>query len=313
MNYTTFGPYRFSQLTLGTVQLGLDYGISNATGKPHQEESISMLKLAMDSGINTFDTARQYGNSEEVLGAFLSAKNNPSNPNIVSKFKVSAANLGNIDRAWKEVHESVVKSLGTLGLSTLPVCLLHKGDEPIREVMAILPEMIRRLMDEGLITLGGISAYFPEDVPWFLDYEEIAATQIPINVFDQRLVKTGLLNQLTEAGKLVFARSIFLQGLFFMDPAQLKGDLKIAEKYLKQLNELALQAQMSIAQLAFSFVRDLSGVNSIVFGAVNEEQIRQNISLLNGKAVPAEVTDQIKVLFSNIEENLLTPGTWKVS
>ena len=160
MKYSTFGPYQFSQLTLGTVQLGLNYGISNDVGKPGQQESSKMLKLAIESGINTLDTARQYGNSEEVLGAFINENTTGKDINLVSKFKINPQNLDHPERAWQEVYESVTQSLATLGLSKLPVCLLHKGEESIREVMRLLPEIIRRLKAEELIEIGGISAYF---------------------------------------------------------------------------------------------------------------------------------------------------------
>ena len=53
---------------LGTSQLGLDYGITNTNGKPKLAESLEIIKYALDNNINTFDTARCYGNSEYILG-----------------------------------------------------------------------------------------------------------------------------------------------------------------------------------------------------------------------------------------------------
>ena len=52
-------------LILGTVQLGLDYGIIKK--KPTIEQSKDILNLAINSNILTFDTAQGYGNSEEIL------------------------------------------------------------------------------------------------------------------------------------------------------------------------------------------------------------------------------------------------------
>ena len=312
MKYTSFGGYNISQLTLGTVQLGLDYGISNASGVPDPDERKRMLKVAVDAGINTIDTARQYGKSEEALGDFVKNDRGRSSVNFVSKFKISPQNLVHPERAWNEVCESVKTSVQTLGIGKLPVCLFHKGEEPIRVVMAILPEIIRRLKEEDLISIGGMSAYFPDDVRWLLDNNEIAAAQIPLNIFDQRLIKTGLLDEMKAAGKMVFARSVFLQGLFFLSAGQLKGTLKKAELHLKSLNKIAERAEMTVAQLAFSFVRDLPGVNSIVFGAVNAEQVHENVRLLEGKAVSPDLLLEIQALFANVEEELITPGSWNL-
>ena len=59
-----------SRLGLGTVELGLDYGINEPGnfGKPDEEYSIHLLHKAADAGINIFDTAPAYGCSEELLG-----------------------------------------------------------------------------------------------------------------------------------------------------------------------------------------------------------------------------------------------------
>lgn len=311
MTYRIFHNYRFSQLTLGTVQLGLNYGISNSEGMPDRAESFQMLQLAAQAGINTLDTARQYGHSEQVLGDFLEETGQAYDPNLVSKFKINPASLGHSERAWDEVHRSVKESLAALKVDRLPVCLHHKGAEPMAEVIKILPMMVRRLKEEGLIDIGGVSAYEPEDVAYILKEEVLEATQIPVNVFDQRLLKTGLLEQLRSQSKLVFARSVFLQGLFFMNPAQLKGSLKKAELHLVALQKLAQRAQMSVAQLAFSFVRDLPAVDSIVFGAVNQAQIQQNIALLNGPAIPPDVLAEIQDAFQAVEEEIVTPAVWR--
>lgn len=310
MNYRVFRDYRFSQLTLGTVQLGMNYGISNSEGIPDREESYRMLQYAAQAGINTLDTARQYGDSEQVLGDFLAKTTDAYALNLVSKFKISTANLSNQERAWNEVRQSVTDSLATLCIKQLPVCLLHKGMEPMDEVIKILPTILHRLKEEGLIDIGGVSAFRPEDVNYILDEAVIEATQIPLNIFDQRLVKTGLLNQLQAQSKLVFARSVFLQGLFFMDPVQLNGTPKKAKHLLIALQNLAKRAQLSVAQLAFSFVRDLPAVDSIVFGAVNQQQVQENIELVAGPAVPSTLLAEIQDVFGNVEEEIITPAVW---
>ncbi len=270
-----------------------------------------MLQLAAQAGINTLDTARQYGHSEQVLGDFMEENGKAHDLNLVSKFKINPANLGHPERAWDDVHRSVKESLAALKVDRLPVCLHHKGAEPMAEVIKILPTMVYRLKEEGLIDIGGVSAYGPEDVAYILDEEVLEATQIPVNLFDQRLLKTGLLDQLRSQSKLVFARSVFLQGLFFMNPTQLKGSLTKADNYLVALQKLAQRAQMSVAQLAFSFVRDLPAVDSIVFGAVNQSQIQQNIELLAGPAIPPDVLAEIQDMFQSVEEEIVTPAVWR--
>jgi aryl-alcohol dehydrogenase-like predicted oxidoreductase len=66
---------KMERLILGTVQFGLDYGINNAQGKPHQEEVNNILNSAWQQGIRTLDTAYAYGNAEELIGQFHHRQN----------------------------------------------------------------------------------------------------------------------------------------------------------------------------------------------------------------------------------------------
>jgi aryl-alcohol dehydrogenase-like predicted oxidoreductase len=133
-----------------------------------------------------------------------------------------------------------------------------------------------------------------------------------MNLLDQRLVNTGLLPRLKADNKIVFIRSLYLQGLFFMKPDDLKGNLTEAGTYLETLNDLAEQAGMSLTQLAFSYVRDTPGVTSIVFGAVNPAQVKQNVELLEGPSISNELRLEIERSFSDIPESIIVPGLWKV-
>ena len=65
-----------SKLILGTVQMGLDYGVNNSSGKISNKESFEILSLAFSNGINILDTAEVYGNSHQIIGDFH--YNNPN-------------------------------------------------------------------------------------------------------------------------------------------------------------------------------------------------------------------------------------------
>jgi aryl-alcohol dehydrogenase-like predicted oxidoreductase len=62
-----------SALALGTVELGLEYGIAmpGELGRPSEAEASRLVHAAIDNGINLVDTARSYGESEAVLGRIL--------------------------------------------------------------------------------------------------------------------------------------------------------------------------------------------------------------------------------------------------
>ena len=72
-----------NKLCLGTVQLGMHYGINNAIGRmPTKDESYSILDSAFKFKIKTVDTAAAYGCAEEILGEFGVPKNDVS---VISK------------------------------------------------------------------------------------------------------------------------------------------------------------------------------------------------------------------------------------
>ena len=62
-----------SRIGVGTVQFGLDYGVTNGAGRPAPEEVESICRLAHGAGIDILDTAHLYGTSEAVLGATAAA------------------------------------------------------------------------------------------------------------------------------------------------------------------------------------------------------------------------------------------------
>jgi len=59
------------RLGLGTVQFGLNYGVSNVSGQPSEDEVKKILACASAGGIDVIDTAAAYGDAESVLGRCL--------------------------------------------------------------------------------------------------------------------------------------------------------------------------------------------------------------------------------------------------
>ena len=57
-----------SKLALGTVQFGLNYGVSNISGQTNLSEATKIIKLAEEENIDLIDTAISYGDSEKTIG-----------------------------------------------------------------------------------------------------------------------------------------------------------------------------------------------------------------------------------------------------
>ena len=311
MEYVNKAGLHISRLTLGTVALGMNYGISNDSGQPSAQESQDILSAASDLGINTFDTANDYGCAEALIGKYIGGKKNEREPVIVTKFKPNAKAIFNRKQVREEALKSIQASLRSLQIKQVPVVLYHKDEHvPTEILMDVLPPLFAELKKEGLVNITGISLYYPHEIETLIKEDLFQAFQIPMNVFDWRLIRTGMLPALSRSDKIIFIRSVFLQGLFFMNTASLKGKLTGAEKYLKGLKHIAQQEGMSIAQLAFSFVRDTEGITSLIFGAVNTRQIEENIHLLNGPSLSEKARNDIETLTFDIPEDIIVPGKW---
>ncbi|MGN6530661.1 MAG: aldo/keto reductase [Ginsengibacter sp.] len=142
------------------------------------------------------------------------------------------------------------------------------------------------------------------------DWKTISALQVPMNVFDTRLLTQNLMEILIQNDVKVFIRSIYLQGLILMDENQVPDHLSFAKAPLQQLRKIAASVNKEIKEIAFSFVRDTPGVTSLVIGAETIGQLKENLALLSGPPLRKEVYSGILNRFKDISEELITPALW---
>ncbi len=302
-----------SKITLGTAQLGLDYGIANITGKPNLKNAMNLLTYAWNNGINSFDTALSYGNSEEIIGSFISSINKKDNEDVIVTSKLPKIEIKDdfsFDILYNYIKNRVLQSISNLKVNKIPIYLLHHPED-IYLKNGIAIECLNQIKDEGLIGMLGISIYDPKEVEFSLNFKEIDIIQVPINLFDHRLIKTGLLKKLNKRNIKIFARSVYLQGLFFKHLKALPQDLKIVEETLKELHNIIERYQLDIAELAALFVRDIPEVSSLVIGAEKMEQIKKNIEILNKEPLNEEIREVILELFAEMPQKVIDPRLWK--
>ena len=290
------GP-EFSKMTLGTAQIGLHYGVANSRGKPGAEEAGRMIAAAAAAGVNCLDTARLYGNSEEVIGAHL-AKH--PEMRVVSKFRIDHGKGVDARSIRRQIEESASATLRALNVRKIAVYMLHDNtdtDDLINLGDRITP-VLRDLREQGIIDHAGVSLYGSRQIDAMLEEPFYEAVQLPINVFDQRLIRDGRLERLRQAGRIVFVRSVFLQGLLLIEHPP--NELAVAAPYMKALRELAAASGLSAAELALLFVRDTKGVSSLVIGAETVEQVRENAALFALPPLSAEMVGKLRELARTI-------------
>ena len=288
-----------SKMTLGTVQLGMNYGIANQGGKPDEEKSFAILRSALEGGVTSLDTARAYGDSEQVIGRFLKTWEG-AKPFITTKIPTLQGETPAELEAF--VVNSIEVSLENLGVSGVDAVMLHTAGDIFthgRAAVDALSALIRR----GYAKQVGVSVYNADEINEMLKYKELSVTQVPMSIFDQRLIASGTMEQLKEREITVFVRSVFLQGLFFLDPDMMEDPILIehAAPKIRILREIAGAEGMSVAQLAIAFMRDCVGVTSLVLGADTPEQVRDNIAYFDTPALEPAVAARLRREFADVD------------
>lgn len=302
MKEIKFNNSKLSKLSFGTVQLGLNYGISNSNGQPSQDKANKIINYLCDSGINCFDTAVAYGNSEEVLGKALHLTNSV---HVISKIKS--------DVFIESLESTVTESLNKLGLDKLFGLLLHDSDLLFKWNSEYTDKVIL-LKNKGLIDYFGVSIYTSEEFDIAIANPLIEVIQIPFNLFDQRAINDKWFEKAEQANKLIFIRSIFLQGLFFMNPEELKGNLIEATPYLLEMQSISEKLNLSIAHFMMAYVDSVAPSAILLFGCDTLTQAEENVVSYNNLPLLAdELLRTINKKFSNIPMNIINPSQWKIS
>ncbi len=291
-----------SRLVLGTAQLGMPYGISNKTGKPDFPTALSIIRTAWESGITEFDTARNYGDSEQVLGKVFAKLG------ITRKVKVSTkVNLLEIGER-KILHNLVEESLRHLNISKLECLLLH-SENTLDTLDDSLKESLQALVQKGYVRYLGISVYSPDRARRALENDLFDAIQIPTSILDRRFYFAGVFKLAEERHRQIYIRSVFLQGLALMKREDVPAKMANVRHVLMKLEDLATRYGLSRQAIALLYVKNRFSDAKVIFGAEKPEQVLQNTRYWQLKPSPDLLSD-VDDAFQELDESILNPATW---
>lgn len=291
-----------NKIGLGTVQFGLDYGISNREGKTPEAEAGKILAAAARNGIRVLDTAPLYGASEEALGKVL-----PDNHPFGIVTKTPRFQKGTITFSDARVlEETFYRSLERLRQPSVYGLLVHDADNLLVENGHLLLEKMKGLKKRGLVKKVGVSVYSGRQIDGIMEKHGIDLVQLPINILDQRLLLSGHLSKLKGAGVEIHARSVFLQGLLLMDPDKLSPFFNKIRGHLKMYHQAIRQEGISPVRAALGFVAGLDEVDVVLCGVNNSRQL---------KDIVRHLKDPVKSdMFSGFaieDATILNPSMWQ--
>jgi aryl-alcohol dehydrogenase-like predicted oxidoreductase len=259
------------QLCLGTAQFGLRYGITNADGKVPEPMVRALLAEAAAAGLKLLDTAQAYGDAEAVLGRTLPTIHNFR---LISKLPAQRqpAFTAQDRLAWDQAFE---RSCVCLGEPSVDALLLHDAADLRKSGSEHLLEWLFNLRDRGLVQRLGVSIYSKSDLDG-VPMDLLDLVQLPLSLYDQRLLVDGTITRLRAVGCAVHARSLYLQGLLlspaatwpaWMDPA--------AQKHHARLEQWASGCGYSLLECALGFAHAQVDLEAVVLGICSLAELRE--------------------------------------
>lgn len=287
---------RIDKIAIGAAQFGMDYGIANNSGQVSSNKIKEILKFSEKTGIKTIDTAFAYGNSEESLG--LAG---------VEEFQIiTKAPPGVLCKKGDDVIKQYLnQSLSNLKCRQIHGYLMHDatdllGKDGDRNYKNLLKEKVN-----GRVKKIGVSVYQPEEIRLLLQRYELDIIQAPFNIMDNRLIESGVMDELHALQTELHVRSVFLQGLLLMNKRdrpktfdRWDGLWNVWDEWLKATGMTAVGACLNYALSFKEITKVIVGVDSLQ----QLSEIHQSISL-DDFFIPNELLINDKML--------LNPANWK--
>ena len=284
------------KLVIGTAQFGMQYGIANRNGQLQKSNIVQILSEATKMGINTLDTAIEYGNSEQILGEIGVA-----GWHVITKLPTISKATSSINN-W--VKESVDSCLKRLKINCLYGLLLHRPVDLLGKHGETLYDEIMSLKRQGYIKKVGVSVYNPEEIDILVARFEFDLVQVPLNVFDRRFLTSGWLRRLKLSGVEVHIRSIFFQGLLLLPKSERGEKFKRWDFLFNRWDEWVLDNRLTRLQACLGFVMPNMDVDKVVVGMDSCKHLRQILSS-NVYEIPAPPEH---LLSEDLQ--LLNPSNW---
>ena len=282
----------FSKIILGTVQLGMPYGLGRWKNSLMPEsEAFAILDAAWEMGITTLDTSPDYGVAEARIAKYMKAhRTKPFQ--VISKVKHIPVEAANVQTSFKNYFDTC-PFIGLDACSSLSV-LLHKEADIYR--LEVLDELDAAVQC-GQIMQWGVSVYGEAFAKDAANIENCSLIQLPFSALNQSFGRTGVIELLMNSGKTVVARSVFSQGLLLRKVEVVPETSGDSSNLLNELFSYLDEQDFAITDFAISTAWNEPGVTNLVLGADTVSQMLEwKPGVLGNKQIslPAELRTRIR-------------------
>jgi len=288
-----------SELCFGTMTFG-GRGYWKAIGQLPEDEVTQLVKTAIDSGINFFDTANAYseGLAETLLGnAFKNLGVNRQTVFIATKVRLRMGDGANqVGLSKLHILDSVDDSLLRLGVSHIDMLYIHGVDPitPVEETMRALEDVVRA----GKVRYLGVSNHpawmvvkancFASNLGW----SKFVASQNFYSIASRDIEREIVPMALNESISIMPWSPLaggFLSGKFRRDSKNDGSNRRDnfdfppinkekAYDIIDVMVKIGERYNTSAARVALSWIKDKPGVGSVIIGAKNQEQLLDNLA-----------------------------------
>ncbi|MBI4617564.1 MAG: aldo/keto reductase [Planctomycetes bacterium] len=296
-----------SAISLGTVELGQEYGIPapGAAARPDEEGAARMVLAAIDRGVNLIDTSPAYGDSEERVGRILGSRR--MKVLLATKARIEPDRRGAAIRGT--LRASVERSLAALRTDYLDIVQVQNAtsetlalDEPIQE--------IRALRDEGKTRFLGASVYGPEAAEVAMGLGVFDVLQIAYSVLDQRPADR-VLPAAAGRGIGILVRSVLLKGALTARGEHLPAPLEPVRDRSRAFRRLVAErfGPGREARIAISFALARREVSSVLVGVSSVDEMEEDLASLDDAELPSDFLESARGLRID-DPRLVDPRLW---
>ncbi|MFP6722864.1 MAG: aldo/keto reductase [Candidatus Poribacteria bacterium] len=285
---------KVSEMCLGTMTFGTnDWGID-------ENRSRKIFNLAIEAGINFFDTANSYadGRSEQILGKLIREKGNRDKLVVATKvFNPIGHDINDSGTSRRHIVAEIENSLQRLQTDYIDLYQVHHVDRetPAEERLRALDDLIH----QGKVRYIGCSneyAWRLCDALWISEIRNFAryeSLQPKYNLLTRDIEEEILpLCKEKEIGVIVWGplAAGYLTGKYKPnqsppEDSRLNYTQSTMDDFLKPqiqqtvetLDGIAKDLDKSMAEVALRWILDQDTITSVIVGATKVEQIRSNV------------------------------------
>ena len=285
-----------NKIILGSANFDQTYGIKKNFIK--KNEIKKLFNLALKNKIKIIDTSPLYSKSEKIIGLL-----NNKRFKIISKIPKKPKRIKKRDiKKW--LKQSVMISLKNLKIKKFECLLLHDANSLLSKNGDEIYKSINNMKTSAFTNKIGISIYDFNTLEEILKKFKFDVIQVPLNIFDQRLVETGWLEKLKRRKIEVHVRSIFLQGILLLRQDQLPKKLKRFNKEWMVWESWLKKNKLGPLQACLSFVFNQRKLDGVVVGCDSKNQLKQISKLKQMKSILSAPNLNIK------NRKLIDPREW---